>query len=223
MIDKIKDLWSLESPLLAFLRKIGWVFLINLLFLFTSIPLVTVGASMVGMHLLFYKMIEERDFAFFKDYFRSFREKFVRATILWLICLVCAGVLVIDVVYVFFEMTGGFALFMKLATIALCIFFVAISNAVFPLLMRYDMGVTDVIKTAVGMLLEHVGLAAESVAFTVVIFGGSLLILYEGWFAGLFILFPLISFGLHAFMQSYLFRQLFSYYEEEEEEEESRL
>lgn len=69
------------------------------------------------------------------------------------------------------------------------------------------------------MLTEHPGLAAESVLFTGVIFGGCLGIILSGWFLGLFILFPLISFGLHAFMQSYLYKKLFRYYMEEEEED----
>lgn len=217
MSGKLKEMWGLNSPLLSFLKKIGWVFLVNILFLVTSIPIVTVGASSVAMYTVFYKLIEEREFGFFKDYFKAFGKKIMQATVLWLIMLLLTIVLAIDCVYVFGGMTGASALVMRVAVILVAMFFVACANTVFPLIARFDLSVREVFVSIAHMLWEHPGLAAESVAFSVAVFGGMAAILYTGYFGGLFVLFPFIAVGLHAFMQSYLYRQLFSYYEPEDE------
>lgn len=116
-------------------------------------------------------------------------------------------------------MSGAFGIIMRIGTVLLLIANALIANMLFPLIARFDITIKELIPTVFQMLTEHPGLAAESVLFTGVIFGGCLGIILSGWFLGLFILFPLISFGLHAFMQSYLYKKLFRYYMEEEEED----
>ena len=70
MKEKLKDLLDLNNSFYTFCKKIGWVFLMNLLFIITSIPVITIGASATAMYTVFNKMIDEREFSFFGDYFR---------------------------------------------------------------------------------------------------------------------------------------------------------
>ena len=219
MIDRVKDILDLNNSFFSFFKKIGWVFLLNILFLVTSIPIVTIGASATAMYTVLAKMIEEREFSFFKDYFTSFRENFLQSTAMWLFMLVITGIIYLDFGYVFQEMTGGFAYVMRIGTIVLGVLFCMIANAVFPLVAKFDMTWKEIIPTVIQIALCHVGLSLESVAFTLAVLGGAALILSVGWFGGLFIILPLAAPGLHAFMQSYLYGKMFSYYIEDEEQD----
>lgn len=219
MKEKLKDLLDLNNSFYTFCKKIGWVFLMNLLFIITSIPVITIGASATAMYTVFNKMIDEREFSFFGDYFRAFRDNFLISTAVWLPELLITVALFLNTLYVFNSMSGAFGIIMRIGTVLLLIANALIANMLFPLIARFDITIKELIPTVFQMLTEHPGLAAESVLFTGVIFGGCLGIILSGWFLGLFILFPLISFGLHAFMQSYLYKKLFRYYMEEEEED----
>ena len=84
MKEKLKDLLDLNNSFYTFCKKIGWVFLMNLLFIITSIPVITIGASATAMYTVFNKMIDEREFSFFGDYFRAFRDNFLISTAVWL-------------------------------------------------------------------------------------------------------------------------------------------
>lgn len=219
MMDIIRNILDLNNSFYSFFKKIGWVFLLNILFLITSIPVITMGASVTAMYTVLNKIIEEREFSFFKDYFRSFGENFLQSTIMWLLMLVITGIMFLDFQYVFHEMTGGFAYIMRIGTVIVAVLFCMTANAVFPLIARFDLTIKEIIPTIVKIVFWHIGLSLESVAFTLVVLGGSALILSMGWFGGLFIIFPVMSPGLHAFMQSYLYGHMFRYYMEKEEED----
>lgn len=219
MIDRVKDILDLNNSFFSFFKKIGWVFLLNILFLVTSIPIVTIGASATAMYTVLNKIIEEREFRFFKDYFTSFGENFLQSTAMWLLMLLITGIIYLDFGYVFQEMAGGFAYIMKIGTIIVAVLFCMIANAVFPLIAKFDLTMKEIIPTAIQISFQHVGLSLESVAFTLAVLGGAATILSVGWFGGFFIILPLVAPGLHAFMQSYLYGKMLSYYMEEEEQD----
>lgn len=221
MLDNIKGLLDLENSFFTFIKKLGWVFLLNILFLITSIPIVTIGASATAMYTVLNKIIEERQFAFFGDYFRSFRDNFWQSTLMWVPVLLITMVLFINSQYVFRYMSGIFSYIMRAGTILLAVLFAMIANTIFPLIARFDLSAKEILSITVQIVFQHILLSLESVAFTVVVLGGSLLIISIGWLGGLFILLPIMSPGLHAFMQSYLYEKMFCDYIEKEETEEN--
>jgi len=217
MIDGIKGLLDLENSFFSFFKKLGWVFLLNILFLITCIPIVTIGASAAAMYTVLNKIIQERQFAFFGDYFRAFRANFWQSTLMWVPAFLVIIVMLVNIQYVFHYMTGGFAYVMRAGTIVLAVLFCMIGNTVFPLIARFDLSVKEIIPVTIQVLLQHMLLALESVVFSVIVLGGSLLIIYIGWLGGLFVILPVTAPGLHAFMQSYLYERMFDSYIEKEE------
>lgn len=220
MGNRLKDMWGLDSPLLSFLQKIAWVFFLNILFIITSLPIITIGASTTAMYAVYFKIINEQEFSLFGDYFREWIGSFVKSTVVWLLLLVVMLVLGIDVMYVFTQMSGPFGIIMKGGTILLAVVFCVFANIVFPLISQFQLTMKELFSTAFQLIMENILLALESVVFTVVVFGGCFLIIATGFFWGLFIIFPLISFGIHGLMQSYLYRKMFGLDVREEEEDE---
>ena len=218
MIEKVKSWFDLEGPFMLFTKKLGWVMLLNFVFLLTSIPIVTIGASATAMYTVLYKMIQEREFRFLKDYFKAFTQNFVQSTIFWIPMLVIMLVFSINLYYVFNGMTGVFAKVMQAGTILLAVIFCMFADAVFPLIAKFELTSKEVFFLIPQIVFKHIFLSLESVVFTVVFIGGAALLLANwGGILGIFIYFPILACGLHAFMQSYLYDKMFLEYTEQEE------
>ena len=78
------------SPKDRFFRtceKFGDLFLLNVFFTLTSIPIVTIGASFTALYTITLKMVRNEDVPIKDGYFKAFKQNFKQATQLWLILL----------------------------------------------------------------------------------------------------------------------------------------
>ena len=96
-------LFDLDSPLMRFLNRMADLLWLNFLTLLLVIPVVTAGAAFTALHFTCLKLVRGEEGYITKDYFRSFKQNFGQATIIWLIALLTAGILVFDFWYMFFS------------------------------------------------------------------------------------------------------------------------
>ena len=52
----IERLFSMDQPIWAFMTKVGWALLFNIIFFVTSIPVITIGASLTAMNAVMMKV-----------------------------------------------------------------------------------------------------------------------------------------------------------------------
>lgn len=83
-----KIIFDINSPLWRFLGFLGDLVCVNLLFILTSVPVVTIGASVTAMNSVFFRLREKRDNGLVRDYFRAFVDNFRKSTAIWLLFLV---------------------------------------------------------------------------------------------------------------------------------------
>lgn len=83
-----KLILDINSPLWRFMGFLGDLVCVNLLFLLTSVPVVTAGASVTAMNAVFFKLREKKDNGLVRDYFRAFAGNFWKSTVIWLLYLV---------------------------------------------------------------------------------------------------------------------------------------
>ena len=86
------DMFQRSSAAMRFLNGLGTLIICNLLFIITSIPIFTIGASLSAMYRITFEMHMGRDPYVIKDYFRYFKETIKSSTIIWVPCLILAGV-----------------------------------------------------------------------------------------------------------------------------------
>ncbi len=79
--------FSYESKFSQILLKLCWSCYLNLLWFVCSLPIVTIGASTTALYYASLKLVREEDSSLTRQFFRSFRENFKQATVLWLILL----------------------------------------------------------------------------------------------------------------------------------------
>ena len=93
----MSKLFRMDSPLMRFLTKIADLMVLNILFCVTSIPLITIGASWTALYSVTLKMVRDEEGSVSRSYFRSFRQNFRQATLLWLGVLVVLALLALDI------------------------------------------------------------------------------------------------------------------------------
>lgn len=86
-------LLSQESPIGRFFSRAFDLAVLNLLFLLTCIPLITIGASITALYSVMLKMVKDEEGALVKGYFGAFRENVKKATLCFLPMLVLSVVI----------------------------------------------------------------------------------------------------------------------------------
>ena len=74
-----------EMKIIDMFSRIFELLLLNLLFVLTSLPLVTVGASMTALFAVNLKLVKNEESYIAKEYFRAFRQNLKPATISFLL------------------------------------------------------------------------------------------------------------------------------------------
>lgn len=219
MLDRVRNIFDPSNSFYEFGRKLIYVLALNIIFIITSIPIVTMGAGMAAMNTVFLKIINERDFSVLKDYFASFKVNFIKATILWLIGLVIGFILYVDIVYwVKYGIDDGvYGYVMLVASILAGIFLVLMLHTAFPLVSRFDMSIKDLLINTFLITVKNILYTIEALIFTVLIVGTSIYMILTGRLL-IMIYMLFICFGLNGLVQSYIFRRVLNKYSEDYEE-----
>lgn len=219
MLDRVRNIFDPSNSFYEFGRKLIYVLALNIIFIITSIPIVTMGAGMAAMNTVFLKIINERDFSVLKDYFASFKVNFIKATILWLIGLVIGFILYVDIVYwVKYGIDDGvYGYVMLVVSILAGIFLVLMLHTAFPLVSRFDMSIKDLLINTFLITVKNILYTIEALIFTVLIVGTSIYMILTGRLL-IMIYMLFICFGLNGLVQSYIFRRVLNKYSEDYEE-----
>ena len=81
---------NIDSPFFRTMSKIGDLVFVNVLWLVCSIPVITAGASTLGLFTVVNKMAAKEDYSVRADFFRAFKRDFRQSTALWLVVLAAA-------------------------------------------------------------------------------------------------------------------------------------
>ncbi len=140
-------IFDLDSPFMQGLTKMSNLLLLNLLALVCCIPIVTIGASLTALNYMTLKMVRNEDCYIVKGFFKSFKENFKQATIIWLLLLLAVLVLVGD--FLIMKNYGSdFNIVLKVIITMVGILVVFTSTFLFPTLAKFDNPVFRTIKNA---------------------------------------------------------------------------
>lgn len=200
----------MDSPLMRFLTKIADLMVLNILFCVTSIPLITIGASWTALYSVTLKMVRDEEGSVSRSYFRSFRQNFRQATLLWLGVLVVLALLVLDI-RVLNGVAGGTAPgLLRVGVEILALLGIMVLQYLFPSLARFEASLADTLKNACMMALAHLPKTALMTAAAV---GAVWITLINNTTIAVgLMVWPLIGFSLMAFGNSGILRKIFDNY-----------
>ncbi|MDD6450075.1 MAG: YesL family protein [Lachnospiraceae bacterium] len=94
----MKGIFSPDNPVVRFFVKLGYIWYLDILWLVTSLPIFTIGASTTALLYSSMKLQKEEGYPT-KNFFHSFKENFKQATGIWMIYLGVGALLAIDLIY----------------------------------------------------------------------------------------------------------------------------
>lgn len=200
----------MDSPLMRFLTKIADLMVLNILFCVTSIPLITIGASWTALYSVTLKMVRDEEGSVSRSYFRSFRQNFRQATLLWLGVLVVLALLVLDIRVLNGMAEGTAPGLLRVGVEILALLGIMVLQYLFPSLARFEASLADTLKNACMVALAHLPKTALMTAAAV---GAVWITLMNNTTIAVgLMVWPLIGFSLMAFGNSGILRKIFDNY-----------
>lgn len=88
---------DIDRPIGQFRCKIGDIIILNFLWIICSLPIITIGASTSALYYTWMKQFRECDAPVYRYFLSSFRDNLGQSTIAWLISLLMAAALILDI------------------------------------------------------------------------------------------------------------------------------
>ncbi len=178
-----------DSRFFAFVNRLVDVFVLNLLWLAFSLPLVTIGAATAAAHAVTLKMVDEEEGYVARGFIRAFRENFRKATVLWLLEAAALYALWID--WQIAVKSPDPPLFALIAGILIAAVTLVVSLYAYPLLARYENSLAGTVRNALRIAFRFPGRTVALLAllgFEVALFSWNVPMLVIGVLVG-----PLIA------------------------------
>lgn len=144
----LRGLLSFEGPIIQFFHKTGEIIIATMLFLLFCIPVITAGASVTSLYYTVIKSVRRERGYVTSEFMRSLKRTLGKGTILTVGMLVWFGLLV------FGRMQAGNR-HMVLAYNTLIIVSMVVAVYIFPVLSRFDMKLTGIIKLSFVMSIRY--------------------------------------------------------------------
>lgn len=151
----MRNIFNLDGPFIAFLNKAADLVLLNFLYIICCIPVITIGASTTALYYVALRMAKNEEGYISKDFFRSFKENFRQATIIWLI-LLCLGVIFGGEFFIINRMEGTIAFVIECILFLGILLFAFEMLYAFPVLSRFENTVKNTMKNALFISISQI-------------------------------------------------------------------
>lgn len=143
-------IFNLDSPLSRFLSRMADLMWLNILALVCCIPIFTIGASLTALNYVALKMVRNEDGYIRESFFKSFKQNFKQATLIWLIMLAALILLACDF-YIIRMAPSLFPDWIKAVLFAITMLLLIGTMYVFPVLARFENNTKDIFKNSLFM------------------------------------------------------------------------
>lgn len=202
---------SVDNPVIMFLNKMTDLVVLNLLFVFCCIPVVTIGPAISAMYYVNLRSIRYGDGYVVKTFFKAFRESFKQSLAAGLIALAIIAVFAMDLWFWLCNDFGSLSTIMAAASICVAFLCGIIAIWLFPLIAKTRNPFSVQIKNAAAMAFGHF---FPYTAVCVLILGAAAYAVYTSVAAGIVML--LIGFALISYVLSFFIYKVFAKYMDEE-------
>lgn len=139
--------FNTESNFFKFLGTFGRFAYLNIVFVITCIPIITIGTSVTALYAVMFKYINEEDDAFVPNYLQAFKNLFATSTIYYLLSLVFTGIVIFNIQFWYKLNTTWSSIVVGLLALLFIAFLFTIIY-LFPLLARYTQTGKQVVQNA---------------------------------------------------------------------------
>ena len=197
------NIFNSDSGFSKFMNRVADLFILNILWIFCSIPIITIGATTTALYSVNLKFIDNEEENLIKTFFKSFKENFKKATIIWLIILSLSIILGVNLV---FWLKCGLSLsYFALPFIFFSLFiFLLVIPYIFIILTKTKCSILNIFKYCFIISLKNLPYSV-----LIVLFGASVLFA-TFYFPIVFLFMLLLGVALHSYMISRIFLIVFN-------------
>lgn len=194
-------MFNYDNPIWKVFNKIGDIMILSLVWAFCSIPIFTIGASTTALYYVMMKIVKDEEGNQISDFFKSFKQNFKQATIIWVILLILGIILFLDL-----KFYGGIDtipnLILYYFVTFISILFSMILLYIFPLIAKFNNSTKNFFKISLLMALKYFLWTLLMFVIFIAVSFISILIPFISIFAS----------GILAFINSYIFNNIFKKY-----------
>lgn len=204
--------FSPDNPVMEFIAKIFDLVVLNLIFIFSCVPIITIGASTSALSYVTLKMARGEDPYIWRNFWKSFRQNFKQGTLVWILSILIFIFLGMDFYIINSQNTSLFAVVRILLWIV-CAVALSVFLYVFPVISHFVCTTKQALKNALLMTFGHL-------PYTLVMLAIAGLILFlcsssSKTFAMIVVLSGICGFSVISFIYSIMFDRIFQKYEPE--------
>lgn len=159
----MNDMFRFDGPLFKIGTLIGDLLILSLLFIVCSIPIITIGASVTALYYVTTRMISGREGYVSRDFMRSFKQNFIKSTVVFVLIAICAFILLCN--FTLFNYVYRANQFMLVFQVVLSAELAGISVYIFPLIARFDMKIGQYFKNAFFFANRHISTTVTCLVF----------------------------------------------------------
>ena len=145
--------FGLDSKFYKFGTLIGDLIILTLLWTICCLPIVTIGASTTALYYVTTRQLSDREGYVSKDFFKSFKQNFVEATVVTILIGIIGVILYINIYL--FKPNTTINIILYLIQFVILYQLIIFTIYVFPILSRFDLKLGALIKTTIFMANRH--------------------------------------------------------------------
>ena len=147
-------LFNLENPFMQFLFRVSDLIILNLIFMLSCIPIVTIGASISALHSVCLKIVRGQESYMWQGFWKAFRQNFKQGTILWIISILLF--IFINMDYTILNAADiPFFSYVRVALGTVSAILFSMFIYVFPIIAHFKCTIRQAIKNALFMTIGH--------------------------------------------------------------------
>lgn len=205
----MENFFDPDSWLMSTLSEMADLIIVNILWLLTSIPIVTLGASTAALYSVVRPSEKRYGSSAAKNYVFAFVRNFKKGTLLFLLLLIPALFAAVNAVMVFYGLLEDSIVSYVVCGISIFLFLFVWSYA-FPLTASFD---NTVLKTAANALVLSIAHLPTTIAVTVLnLLPVVVLLFFTDFFFSWFMVWLLLAFALIAKANAWLLERVFRRY-----------
>ena len=143
-----------DNRLFQILSRLGDLIALNLLFVVTCLPLVTIGSAFSAMYSVLFRLLDEEETPVLRTYWKAFKQNFKPSLPLWLPMAAIALLLVVNNVLLQ-NMSGSLVGVFSVVVMIAQVLYLCVFSYLFPMLALFENTAKDYFKKSLFFSVSH--------------------------------------------------------------------
>lgn len=202
------NLFKYDNKFFEILGKITDVVILNLLFIISCLPIITIGTSITASYSVAMRMVKDQETYITREFIKRFKENFKTSTIVWSIMLIIGGVLGFDFYMSKLVLNESISKVLQLVFTVISIIYIFTLTYVFPIISKFE-------NTIKNTMINSTLMSIQNLPYTVimVILNLSpilLMSLFSSYWGQIIFFYIVIGFGVITYINSIFFEKIFN-------------